>query len=176
MALLHLNINSLFNKIAEIDEILNLKLYDIVTLNETKLDESVPQSFYKNVFYNIIRRDRGTGGGGVLVFIRKEYKILNSFNSLDFEMIHFNLLCKNGNTCNFICAYKSPSDSDLEFLDYLEQYTFGLDLDIPLIITGDLNMDLLGEKGDKLMDFMVNNQLKNYITDFIRIQKRLKNS
>ena len=93
MALLHLNINSLFNKIAEIDEILNLKLYDIVTLNETKLDEYVSQSFYKNVFYIIIRRDRGTGGGGVLVFIRKEYKILNSFNSLDFEMIHFKIYC-----------------------------------------------------------------------------------
>ena len=39
------------------------------------------QSFYKNSFYDIIRRDRdfvdttaSTHGGGILVFIKKHYK------------------------------------------------------------------------------------------------------
>ena len=46
-------------------------------LNETKLDDEIPDSFYTNKHYNSIRRDRGSNrGGGVMVFIRIEYQIV----------------------------------------------------------------------------------------------------
>ena len=46
-------------------------------INETKLDCSIPDSFYKNAGYNILRLDRtDKGGGGEMVFVRKGYEIL----------------------------------------------------------------------------------------------------
>ena len=48
-------------------------------LNETKLDNLIPNSFYKNVNYNILRLDRNRHGGGILVFIRKEYTYVNNY-------------------------------------------------------------------------------------------------
>ena len=42
-------------------------------LNETKLDDEIPDSFYLNKHYNSIRRDRRRNrGGGFMVFIRKK--------------------------------------------------------------------------------------------------------
>jgi hypothetical protein len=56
ISFMHLNINSLHSKINEIDKILKLKKFDIVPLNETKLDKNKPTSFYQNSDYDIIRR------------------------------------------------------------------------------------------------------------------------
>ena len=68
---LHLNFNSVFNKVHELDEILNLCRVDIFSINESKLGESVPNSWYSNKFYKCLRLDRiENNGGGILVFIR----------------------------------------------------------------------------------------------------------
>ncbi|RNA16593.1 hypothetical protein BpHYR1_011519 [Brachionus plicatilis] len=62
---LHLNINSLIFKFPEIKQILNLRIFDIIMLNETKLDEAILNSFFANNFYSIIRRDCRSNYGGV---------------------------------------------------------------------------------------------------------------
>lgn len=46
LAVFHLNLNSIFNKMDDIDMVLNLNLYDIVMINESKLDDTVPIDFY----------------------------------------------------------------------------------------------------------------------------------
>ena len=93
--LLHLNINSIFNKLHEVDEILNSKEVDVFMINESKLDSTVPASFYSNPNYQIIRLDRTvSGGGGKLVFIKKQYKI-KSYELTKFESIYFQLEINN---------------------------------------------------------------------------------
>ena len=84
-------------------------LFDIIVLNETKINEEIPDSFFSNRRYNTIRRDRNTEGGGVLVFCRKEYKILKSENSMDNEIIYFQLLNKNI-ICYFLACYNPNKD------------------------------------------------------------------
>lgn len=75
-SILHLNINSLFSKAKDLNEILDTGLHDIVILNETKLQQNVPLSFCTNTNYKILRRDRiNCGGGGVMVFIKNKYTI-----------------------------------------------------------------------------------------------------
>ncbi len=76
----HLNINSILPKLVEVNEILDKK-YDLVSFNETKLDNLIPNNFYVNDDYQMIRRDRNRHGGGLLVFIREEYKIVQ-FDSI----------------------------------------------------------------------------------------------
>ena len=48
------------------------------------------------------------------------------------------------------------------FLNELEDFIFTLDLDINLVIIGDLNMDLLetNQQNTNLLDFLLNNNLK----------------
>lgn len=84
LKILHLNINSLFLKINEINEVISLGLYDIISLNETKLDETIPFSFFSSSFYTILRRDRLRDGGGIMVLIRKSLKICKSEISKNF--------------------------------------------------------------------------------------------
>jgi hypothetical protein len=59
LSFIHLNKNTIFNKIDDIDTILNLNLYDIVMINETKLDDSVPINYFTHQYYHVLRRDRG---------------------------------------------------------------------------------------------------------------------
>jgi hypothetical protein len=173
---MHLNINSLFSKMNEIDMILQLKQYEIIFLNETKFDCFVPNSFYQNNYYDIIRRDRyfnedliGKKGGGIVIFIKKHYKI-KFIKSLDMEFINLNLTI-GALSFNFISAYKSPKTNNFQFLDALEKYMLSIDLNQPLFIIGDLNLDLLKDKngcysnknGELLQQFIDNYNLINFI-------------
>ena len=77
--IMHLNINSLFLKIDEIHAILDTKEFDMVFLNETKLDSFIPNTKVCHQGYNIQRRDRdcsdsiglGKKGGGLIVYTKK---------------------------------------------------------------------------------------------------------
>jgi len=100
--IVHLNINSVHSKIKEIDELLKLKAIDILALNETKLDSSKPLSFYKNSDYNMVRRDRcyndssaASKGGGLIIFIKKKFRMLNEFKSPVYELICLKLEVNN---------------------------------------------------------------------------------
>ena len=65
-----MNIASLVIHIEELN-ILTLKLqFDILCINETRLDESINDSQVKLPGYEIIRRDRNRMGGGVASYIR----------------------------------------------------------------------------------------------------------
>jgi hypothetical protein len=62
-------------------------------LNETQLNEFIhPLSTLKNKNYSVLRRDRiGRDGGGIIVYIRKEYIIRKASNFLSIEGISFQL-------------------------------------------------------------------------------------
>ena len=141
-------------------------------INETKLNEHVPLSFYSNSFYKILRLDRDENcGGGILVFYKKELNISEVKNTdTKIENIYFQLKI-NSQTLNFISAYKSPSINNLDFLEKLENFIFNIDSREPLFIIGDLNMDLKSSTGDNLKEFLLNNEYKNFVTDYTRIEK-----
>ncbi len=100
-------INSIYNKTDETSQIANLQ-YDIITFNETKLDDTVPLSYTANNHYNSIRLNRNRNGGGLLVMIKNSYLIINQKIHNEYEIISFQLQIKN-QLCNFIMAYKSPT-------------------------------------------------------------------
>lgn len=92
----------------------------------------------------------------------KEIFVLTSFSSLDFELLHLQLMI-NGIVTNFICSYKPPSDVCCEYLSYVEDFLFSLNMELPLFIVGDLNMDLLSDRGSELSKFLYNNSLRNFV-------------
>ena len=168
---MHLTINSVFKKVHEVDEILNQARLDVFSINESKLDSFIPESWYKNIFYRCLRMDRNDkGGGGLLIFIRKEY-VVKKLELTDFETISFQL-SSNGQLVSFLSSYKSPSTKDSEYLAKLEDFILTLDPAEPIFIIGDLNMDLRSDEGIELKNFLINNDLKNFVNTHTRIERR----
>jgi hypothetical protein len=158
LIVLHLNFNSVSNKVFELDEVLEKCNPDCFLINESKLDSQKPNSWYINKKYNCLRLDReDEGGGGNLAFIRKGIVIKKVGLT---------------NLANFITAYKSPSKDNNEFLEKLENFLLLLNPYEPLFIFGDLNMDLKSSKGNDLAKFMSRNELKNFVDVYTRIFRK----
>ena len=165
--IIHLNLNSIFNKFEHIFSILNTSHADVIMLNEVKLDSGIPSKLYQHHNYNLLRLDRTRHGGGILVYIKKCYKIVESKLSDKFELIFFKLLI-NKTIYSFISTYKPPNVQD-EYLEYLETFIYSNNLNNSTFIIGDLNLDLLSKNGNQLVQFMRNVEFKNFINEPTRI-------
>lgn len=169
---LHLNINSLFSKCFEMNQILTSKNFDFIFLNETKLDESVPSSFFRPQDYTILRRDRTRHGGGLMVLINKSIKLI-AYNYLpDFEAIHLKISL-NSTEVDFLCCYNPNYSNRGEFLSQLEQFLVGIDLSKPIFIVGDLNIDLSTQNGDSLISFAKRYDFCNFVHEHTRVVKSI---
>ena len=120
--MLHLNINSVFCKFFNINLILNLNLYDIVFIQESKLGVETPDALISNSFYNLLRRDRIAGGGGLLVYTKKAYKLSDVFIDPTFETIMFSIIFdkKKKSKQIFISSYNPKFAYSVKYLAYLE--------------------------------------------------------
>ena len=65
-----LNINSLLKHIEELRFILANFPLDMLAINESKIDDQIPDSEIHISGYNLSRTDRNRAGGGVVVYIR----------------------------------------------------------------------------------------------------------
>ncbi len=168
LCILHLNICSLRKNLLEIDDILVSKIFDIVSLNETKLDNTIPNSFYSNVDYLAVRRDKTSKEGGLIIFIKKEYLIskndIGITNEFKIDYIYIQLKIKK-QYYNFINCYKPPHMNNIDFCNDLEDLIYSFKCNDPLIIIGDLNMDLLVKNNNQLEKFIKNNNLCNYVNE-----------
>jgi exonuclease III len=66
--IIHLNINSAFMKISNLNDLFNEQKIDLVVLQESKIDSALPDEFFNYAGYTTIRRDRTGNGGGIIVF------------------------------------------------------------------------------------------------------------
>ncbi|RNA23157.1 Sentrin-specific protease [Brachionus plicatilis] len=169
--ILQLNVNSFRNKAFDIHEILDNANFDIVCLNETRLENQIPSKPFLNPYYKLFRYDRplenpkNTPGGGIIIYSKFEYVYLQILNEID------NL------PVNLICCYKPPNYDDENFLEELDDLLLTIDIELPLFIIGDLNMDLLDNLSKSLKDFMTSNGLINYVIEPTRtVTKFYRNS
>ena len=91
----YLNINSVHNKIADLQIIIQSIPLDYLALSETKLDECFPNAQFNLDGDKIrARRDRDKNGGGLIVLVRKG--IISKRNS-DFELSFSECICSELN-------------------------------------------------------------------------------
>ena len=76
----HININSLLQKMDELQYIAKLSEAAVIGISESKLDDSVLSSEIQIENYDLIRSDRNRHGGGVACFIRNDL----SYNAKSF--------------------------------------------------------------------------------------------
>ena len=115
-----INANSIPNKLDDI-RITIADFVDILVINESKLDQSFPESpFFINRFSKPFRKDRNRHGGGLLMYIKED----NSQKELSFNLpsdIEIIIIELNINKIKwFVCGcYHPPSQSDEYFFYHL---------------------------------------------------------
>jgi exonuclease III len=166
---LHLNINSLFLKCFELNQILELDNFDLIFLNETKLDENIPNSFFAPTNYNLLRLDRKKNrGGGVMVLVKNSLKLVSSDYLPDFEAIHLKINL-NLVDMDFICCYNPNYNNRTAFINSLEHFLLSLNLDKLIFIVGDLNINLNSDNGVILNQFANKYDFRNYVQEPTRV-------
>ena len=122
-----------------------------VCLTETKLSADVDDNLISNSIpgYSIVRRDRNNHGGGVAIYYKTDLKVTRSdFTELKQELVMLKLETRFVNIL-IGCLYRPPSAPTAFWgaLDQQLEEVLGVEHPPPtLLLTGDLNVDILDTK------------------------------
>ena len=150
LRIIHLNVCSLRNKMAEIRLFCDMHKPHILSINETWLDESFPDNQVSLTGYNIIRQDRDCNGGGLAVYVAEslDFERLNmdTDNILihpDIETIWIELKPSKSKNIMLGFFYRPPNFDATSFLEGIEILleVFSRD-DNELILVGDFNFNM----------------------------------
>lgn len=141
----HLNIRSLSAHYIELLNFISVNSYDVITLSETWLNDSIPSAGLCLKDYFLLRRDRSGGlrGGGVAMYIRNTLKFVQLENSATLEDVWVSLKLGNLNLA-LSCVYKPPKLNCNEFLGDFENLLVNNLLKYDQVFClGDFNINLM---------------------------------
>ena len=194
-----LNIASLIKHIEELTIFINKTSFDVLCINETRLDQTIKNSEVEIHGYDLVRHDRNRHGGGVAIYIR-EYTIYYLYipytiyifilyiipyserKSLILDNIEAICLeIKKPNTKPIlISTWYRPPNSNTKWLDKFEFFLQNVDNEnIETVITGDFNIDLLPKENEsgikrRLLELPTTYQLHQIIDKPTRITESTK--
>ena len=156
-----LNIASLPKHIDELRVLLSDNPLDILSINETRLDDSVSDDEVYIPGYDIIRRDRehnGRFGGGVCIYVRSN---INFSLRPDLSDLHLENLCieiRKPRSKPFIIATRyRPPNSSTEIFSHFESFVGKLDAEnVEFYLMGDFNCNLASPQPDINTVFLTN--------------------
>ena len=175
----NLNINSLPNKFEEVKEWLGCRAIDILSIQETKIDRTFPNSQFHIDGYKLFRRDRAKGGGGILIYINDNIiatKETTSCKSLEAILLDMQIGKRH---FVLISAYKPPNvDNNTLNTDLCKVLDQAFNLSENVICMGDLNCDIMhplhNNKQEKcLLDICYIYDLDSIINKPTRISKSI---
>ena len=143
MHLLHLNVNSLINKIDEIRYIAKASNASFIGLTETKLDDTIYDSEISIDDYTVIRNDRNRYRGGVACYIKNSicYNNRNIFSN-GIENVFIDILLPRTKPFTVGVFYRPPNNND-----FLKEISKDFSKLLPetndIFILGDFNINVL---------------------------------
>ena len=144
MVIASININSLLPHVDEIEYLLKNQGIDFLALNESKIDEKLPDNLFKIEGYKFIRFDRNRHGGGVAVYCRDRFKskVREDIPKMLLEIIGVEITSLRAAPFLILSWFRPPSDP-MDMFDKLEQVMCFLELEgKEIILLGDTNCDL----------------------------------
>ena len=146
LSFVNLNIVTLPGKFDELRYFMNENPISIMTLNETRLDESIPDEEIHIQGYEILRKDRHRMGGGIAVYLDKNsgftYKLRTDLMPAELEMIVFEVLCSKSKPFIVICWYRP--ETEIKMFDHFQSVLEKVEVENKdVIVIGDVNCDLL---------------------------------
>ena len=143
--------------------------FDILTLNETRLDNSILDCEVQIPGYDIIRSDRNRNGGGVAMYIRTviPYIIRKDLSQDTLELLSIEVKKPKSKPLLISTWYRPPS-AKIELFEKFENFLKLIDNeDKDIIITGDLTCNLIehaqNHATSKLIDIIDIFQLQQHI-------------
>ena len=113
--IVHLNVNGLRSKLDYLKIVVNKNRFDILCLNETKIDGSIADSDIELPGYKSYRQDRNLHGGGTIIYAAQylDTRKLCRLSRKDHESVWIELKQKKCKPI-YICAiYRPPTLNDL---------------------------------------------------------------
>ena len=166
----YLNINHLRNKIIDHRCILNEIGLEYISISETKLDESFPDSQFKidGFHFPPFRRDRNCHGGGLMIFVKNSIIVsrLTEYEPAEVECMCTKVTIAKKHWLIF-SVYRPPQSGNIiTFLTALHQTVDRASSKYKnIIIMGDMNIDTLEHSSslDKLNEMCDTLGLHNLI-------------
>ena len=118
----HVNITSLPKHLEELRWFLQEIPFEILSLNETRLDETIQNNIVQIPGYEIIRRDRNRRGGGVAFLVKNSYSytVRNDLLPNDIEAICIELTLRMSRSILVLTWYRPPN-SDAQVINRFEK-------------------------------------------------------
>ncbi len=140
----HLNIWSLRRKVDQLRILLNDNPFDIVGLSETYLTAKTDDSELHVDGYTLYRKDRGSRGGGVALYVSNElpHEICTDINnSIDIEALWVKVKRPYSKSV-YVCSLYRPPSADHEYFEkMLLMLEHVMEDNNEIIVTGDFNYD-----------------------------------
>jgi hypothetical protein len=146
---LFFNSQSLYGKLADLHDFIYSRpvVPIVVGVVETWFNISVPNVSLNLPAYNILRFDRPTHGGGVMLLVNNKLhiKLTKQMSFGPIQVLYADIECAFSvfNLIRFVCVYRPPNSdmvNSLCFLKALESEIAPLKGDKPTIIMGDFNL------------------------------------
>ena len=140
-----LNITSLTKHIEELRILINEMNFDILCINETRLDKTIKNSEIGLQGYDLTRCDRNRNGGGVAIYVRNNisYMERSALIPENVEALCIEVRKPNAKPI-LISTWYRPPNSNSEILDFFEIFLRSIDQENKKIIrTGDFNIYLM---------------------------------
>ena len=149
MVIASINVNSLLPHLDEIELLLKENGIHFLSLNETKIDDTLSDNLFKIEGYNFRRLDRNRHGGGVAFFCRDTFKcdIRNDIPKSNMEILCAQITPPRASPFIILSWYRPPNEP-FETFDKLEQVLRFFETEgKELILLGDTNCDFCTETG-----------------------------
>ena len=144
-----LNVNSLLPHLDEVGLLLREKGIHLLSLNETKIDDSLSDNLFKIEGYELRRLDRNRHGGGIAFFCRDTFKfdIRDDIPKSDMEILCAQITPPRASPFIILSWYRPPNES-FETFNKLEQVLRFFEAESKeIILLGDTNCDFSMETG-----------------------------
>ena len=137
----YFNARSLVNKSASLEVDVYSKIFDIVAITETHLDQSVNSAELFPSNYRVYRRDRNRRGGGVLVAVSDKIicKKRDVLEESDIELLMLDIHYSKNKSFVFGVFYRPPA-SDTRCLEILQRNLEHQAPQAEIILVGDFNL------------------------------------
>ncbi|CAB3994109.1 RNA-directed DNA polymerase from mobile element jockey [Paramuricea clavata] len=170
VSIAQLNITSLTKHIDELRILITEMNFDILCINETRIDKTIKNSEIGLQGYDLTRRDRNRRGGGVAIYIRNTIPYVERSTIIpeNVEAVCIEVRKPNAKPI-LISTWYRPPNSNSEILDSFEIFLQNIDTENKeIIITGDFNIDLMpseteNSKAKRLKELLNTYQLSQLI-------------
>lgn len=145
LKMLNINVRSLTAHFDDFSDTVYTSNFDIICITETWLQDTVLSSAVQLRNYNLYRKDRGTRGGGVAIYVKNAFRsaLINSINAGEAEQLWVRVLVRN-KVLVFGVLYRPPTFSVPNFGNVLEESLAEAYLvRDEVVCCGDFNVDLL---------------------------------